>query len=368
MKTLNTIYHSNRLYDVETIINSDFPDKKIAYFDIETTGLSPAGSQIYLIGVAYRNEDGSFTIIQWFDDTSKDEMKLLIKFREFIKKFDYLIEFNGNSFDIPFVKERGKKSGVNINFNKLVPIDIYKDIRKFKNLFKLPNVKQKTLEKFLGIDRLDMYSGGELIDIYKDYVKTGSKNEEYLNLLLLHNLDDMKGLVDICDILPYIRLFDGHFSLKSIILMDNNAMIECNIDSPLPVEIFDLADRISFKAHNNILKLLIPITNGTFKYFYENYKDYFYLPHEDTAIHKSVAQFVDKSCREKAKKETCYIKKDSSFLIQYSEIIKPAFKENYKDKVSFFEINEDIIQEILIDEDKRKIFVGYVRDVIGRFV
>ena len=247
MKTITTNYHSNRLYDIEKTINSELTNKKIAYFDIETTGLSPAYNKIYLIGAAYKNDDGSFTIIQWFDDTGKDEMKLLIKFREFLKKFDYLIEFNGNSFDIPFVMERGKKNSVIINFDKLTTIDIYKDIKKFKNFLKLPNAKQKTLEKFLGIDRTDMYSGGELIEIYNDYVKTGSKNEEYLNLLLLHNHDDMKGLVDICDILTYVRLFDGLFSLKNITLMNNNAMLECNINTPVPVEILDLSDKISFK-------------------------------------------------------------------------------------------------------------------------
>ena len=39
----------------------------------------------------------------------------------------------------------------------------------------------------------------------------------------------------------------------------------------------------------------------TLKYFYDNYKDYFYLPKEDTAIHKSVATYVDKDFRQKAK-------------------------------------------------------------------
>ena len=368
MKTITKNYHSNRLYDIEKTINSDFPDKKIAYFDIETTGLSPAYNKVYLIGVAYKNDDERFTIIQWFDDTGKDEMKLLIKFREFLKKFDYLIEFNGNSFDIPFVAERGKKNGVNISFDKITTIDIYKDIKKFKNLFKIPNVKQKTLEKFLGIDRLDMYSGGELIDIYNDYVKTGSKNEEYLNLLLLHNLDDMKGLVDICDTLTYIRLFNGHFSFKNITLMDNNVMIECNIATPLPVEIFDLNDKISLKAYENTLKLLIPITIGTYKYFYENYKDYFYLPFEDTAIHKSVAQFVDKNCREKAKKENCYVKKEGMFLVQYNEIIKPSFKENFKDKVSYFEINDAIIEGLINDDDNIKRVERYIIDVMSKFI
>lgn len=368
MKTITTKINSNRIYNIEQTISSDFPKKKVAYFDIETTGLSSSYNQIYLIGIAYQNEDGSFTITQWFDDTSKDEMKLLLKFREFLKKYDYLIEFNGNSFDIPFVESRGKKHGISFNFSKIIPIDIYRELKGYKSLFKLDNLKQKSLEKFLGIGRDDLYSGGELIDIYKEYVRTGSKNEEYFNLLMLHNFDDMKGLVDVCDIMTYVKLFNGDFSLNSITLQSENVFVECKLNTPIPVEIFDLMDKISIKVCKDVLKILIPLTTGIYKYFYENYKDYFYLPHEDTAIHKSVAQFVDKEYREKAKKETCYTKKEATFLIQYSEIIKPSFKENYKDKISYFEINEDVIHSFLNEPEKKMLFEEYIKDIIGIFI
>ena len=50
------------------------------------------------------------------------------------------------------------------------------------------------------------------------------------------------------------------------------------------------------------------------KYFYANYKDYYYLPGQDLAMHKSIASFVDSSRREQAKAENCYTRKTSSFL------------------------------------------------------
>ena len=61
------------------------------------------------------------------------------------------------------------------------------------------------------------------------------------------------------------------------------------------------------------MELSIRVYKGTLKYYYPNYKDYYYLIYEDTAIHKSVGEFVDKDARIKATKETCYTKKDSVF-------------------------------------------------------
>ena len=80
---------------------------------------------------------------------------------------------------------------------------------------------------------------------------------------------------------------------------------------------------------------LIHICN--LKYFYPNYKDYYYLIYEDQAIHKSVGEFVDKGARVKATKETCYTKKSGSFLPQPSSLWTPDFKNTCKDKTGFFE-------------------------------
>ena len=61
------------------------------------------------------------------------------------------------------------------------------------------------------------------------------------------------------------------------------------------------------------------------------------------AIHKSVATFVDKDYRQKAKASNCYTRKTSRFLPQFYPFITPVFQKNYKDKVSYFELTNDFI-------------------------
>ena len=50
--------------------------------------------------------------------------------------------------------------------------------------------------------------------------------------------------------------------------------------------------------------------------YYLDYKNYYYLPNEDMAVHKSVAVSVDRTHREKAAPENCYtwVAVDTAFL------------------------------------------------------
>lgn len=49
-------------------------------------------------------------------------------------------------------------------------LDIFKELSPIKPLLRLENYKQKSIEAFLGIDREDKYSGGELINVYYEYL------------------------------------------------------------------------------------------------------------------------------------------------------------------------------------------------------
>ena len=97
-----------------------------------------------------------------------------------------------------------------------------------------------------------------------------------------------------------------------------------------------------FKAKGREATLKVPLYETELKYFYSNYKDYYYLPQEDMAIHKSLATFVDKDFREKAKPENCYTKKEGQYLMEWDLVFAPFFKRDYTDKSFFFDLNENM--------------------------
>ena len=82
------------------------------------------------------------------------------------------------------------------------------------------------------------------------------------------------------------------------------------------------------------------------KNMWVNTKDYYYLPDEDRAIHKSIATYVDRAHRVQANAKNCYAWKCAIFLPQYEKRITPTFCIEAKDKKSYFELSEDFITSV----------------------
>lgn len=315
--------------------------------DIETTGFSPKNSIIYLIGGAYFKDD-KWHIIQWFATLPEEEKEILEAFWRFLNNFNNIIHFNGNTFDLPFIQGRTEFWGFLENFDDYEGIDIYKRIYPCRHFLQLPNCKLKSIEAFLGINREDTYSGGELISIYHAYVN--SKEEEKERMLLLHNKDDIKGMLEILPILTYCDLFNlpvRTTKVQSNYYTDLNGrkkqelILRLKLITPVPVPVSYHANDCYVSLEGNKGALRVPVYTEELKFFYDNYKEYFYLPMEDMAIHKSVASFVDKNHRTAATKANCYTRKYSSYLPQWDYIMTPFFKREYKSPLLFFELTEE---------------------------
>lgn len=361
------IYDEIIKYESTSFHLIDVPADRIIYFDIETTGFSPSGSMIYLIGCICL-KDGQYHLMQWFADTVESEKEILVSFMDFVKDYSVIVHYNGTGFDIPFIIKKCEIYKIECDFNGIESLDIYKKINNIKNLFNLENLKQKSVEKFLAINRTDKYSGGELINIYYEYLK--SKDSSLLNILLLHNHDDVIGMTQILPIINYNCIANREFEVVSVEINETTtlsgtpkkeAVIELALDAFLPKRISGGNNRFYFTACANTARISVEIYTGELKFFYPNYKDYYYLPNEDYSIHKSVAFYVDKDFRTKAKAANCYSKKTGMFLPQYTEIINPYFKIDYYDKITYFEYTEDFVKNKNLVKD-------YCQDLFSKII
>ena len=318
--------------------------KKLLFFDIETTGLSGDYSSLYLIGCTYY-QNGSWHLIQWFADTADSEESLLTSFFHFLKGFDTVIHYNGDGFDIPYLLKRCHALHLPYDFSQVTSVDLYRRIRPYRKLLNLENLKQKSIERFLGVNREDKYSGGELIQIYKDYLQT--HEDSLYDMLMLHNREDLEGMPLILPILNYPDFLEQEFTLENA-FAENRSALTLSLKSPweIPVPFQKTTDFYSAKAQNRCLYLTIRLYDGTLKYFYPDYKDYYYLICEDTAVHKSVGQFVDKSARKKATAQTCYTKKSGLFLPQPVPLWEPALKKQYRDKITYVEYTPALFENV----------------------
>lgn len=323
-------------------------EENLLFVDIETTGFTARTSQLYLIGCVYF-ENRQIHLVQWFAERPEEERQILECFIKRAQKHSILIHYNGNNFDIPYMKQKCLQYALQEPFSSMTGIDIYKRVMPYKKILFLENLKQRTLEQFLGIVRQDTYHGGELIHVYQDYVNAPS--QECLQTLLLHNADDMRGMLSLMPMLTYADIFLQPFRVVKVQAgkvedadgaAHTEVMMKLKFPFHFPKDAAMHRGGCRFHCHDNEGLLMVPVIYGSMKFFYSNYKDYYYLPAEDAALHKSVAIYVDPAYRQQATAATCYTKKEGAFLPQWDILFEPIFKEAYHDKVCYFELTDEM--------------------------
>ena len=338
--------------------------EQILFLDIETTGFTARSSHLYLIGYAYYQEEKWHTI-QWMAENHDQEAQILKAFFDFAGHYRCLIHFNGNNFDLPYITQKCAQLSLPYDFHEYQGLDLYRRMAPYKYFLKLSNCKQKTLEQFLGVNRKDVFSGSELIGIYQEYVKNLSEFSE--KALFLHNADDLKGMLETLPILAYHDLFNRPVTARKVqanYYRDVNGkrrrelLLFFRPETPLPRPVSAGAGQCLFRGSGTDCSLKIPIYEEELKYFYSNYHDYYYLPTEDVALHKSVAGFVDKAYRLPASAANCYTRKTASYLPQWDYLFTPFYKRDYKSQDLFFELTDELKKD-------RAAFAAYASHILN---
>lgn len=373
------------------------PQDKIAFFDIETTGLSPNASSLYLIGLMrFDPNQNQWMLCQWFADNYQSEKKMIQNFLEALADVEFLYHFNGQTFDIPYLLKKCGRHAItpSAHCNKLLQdksgtysIDLLKKIRPLRHALSLEKCKQTECERFLHLERTDSFSGADLIPVYSEYMQQkilAPDNAEKLEqVLLLHNHNDIEMMLNLCSLLTYDEYLSDTETgclfpeeTQKTLKAEQTSTEQLTITFPLPAAVPKEITMYACYPHNDIAEteenktdcllpkasltfqkkaaiLKIPLYHGTLKFFFPDYKNYYYLPAEDTAIHKSVSAFVDNAYRKKATAATCYTKKEGTFLPdlcmakktaqETSENNLPVFFLQYKGKLLFYELTKELL-------------------------
>ena len=363
---------------LEAVLTSVFKNISLEdtlLYDIETTGLNPKSSQLYILGILLFHKE-NIELIQFFSESVLDEEEILEQFFQLCKTKRVLISFNGEGFDNRFIETMAKSYGKLPLHLNLKQLDLFKLIRKRKKFYGLESCSLKSCERFLGIYREDRCSGGELISVYREYLQ--DKDSEKKNMLLLHNREDIQNLPALFSFLAYENIFQGnvHFQRAELLVRDEIIKKNCSnqTESTLEIEHLELeetknchtSDKICLKfslpssvpvpltltPKNFLLEiketslcLTVPLYQGELCYFFKDYKDYEFIPSEDRVVHKSLAAIYPKEMREKAKASTAYQKMKTSFLPIFQEKEK-VFKKTYQDKQCFIPFKENTFESI----------------------
>jgi len=156
----------------------DFRDR-VAFLDIETTGLFPGADAITLIGLF----DGLKTKV-FIRGINLDE------FAREIEKYSLIVTFNGKRFDIPFIRRTfGELPGYQAHIDLLYPL------RRLGYRGGL-----KSIEVQLGLERegaLKEVDGFIAVLLWREYERG---NKAALDTLVRYNLEDVVNLRYLADV------------------------------------------------------------------------------------------------------------------------------------------------------------------------
>ena len=365
------------------ISNESFYDRvckgRGLFLDIETTGLKRDSSCIYLIGMLYPlhspKEEG-YRLTLLFAEDPEEEILILKEFCRITKDTGlFPITFNGRRFDLPFIKERCRIHGVEIPdiLDSGEDLDIYARIKPYRRSFSLSSLNQKSVERMLGIEREDKYTGGELISVYHEYVK--SRDDELLDLLITHNREDVLGMTEILPVLSYSGIFELSPETEDPEIRESfieshegydgetvsELIIVFSLPSPVPKPHLFHNMRLFLETRDDLGTLRIPLFKGELKHFFSNYRDYFYIPSEDRAVLKEIAGLMNNTEKERAKVSNCYIRTSGLFLPLPQDFTDSGFtvyKTDYRSRTLYAYLNDDIKKSPALKE--------YLLQVLGK--
>jgi hypothetical protein len=311
-------------------------------YDIETTGLSKRFHQVYLIGCCMRKGD-QIIIRQFFAESAAQEADILREFLQLASSFPRCITFNGLRFDEPFLKSRMSQLGLDGACLPSEHLDLYRECHRLKNLLRLTSCKQKNIEEFLGIHRKDPYDGGTLIARYQAYCMAPDPVTE--QDLLLHNYEDVQGMVQILPILSYLSLLypqcQVHQTSEHTYSTDSDnptreLQVCGTLPQPLPMPLRIIRPYCYLILENASFRGQVRLFTESMYHYLPDYKKYVYLPEEDMVVLKELASGIDPNRKQKATADNCRIKKEGLFLQRPSELEIPEnmilFQQQRKSK------------------------------------
>lgn len=173
--------------------------RRVVFFDIETTGLSGgAGTLAFLVGCGWFDDEGHFTVRQFFLAGPSGEKPMLDALGRLFDEATLLVTYNGRTFDVPFMETRWAFHRASPPTDDLPHVDMLPPARRLWGRRDLarPGAEGCSLtsleRRVLGVHRHDDVPGFEIPARYFQFLRTGDVS--LVDGILEHNRHDLISL------------------------------------------------------------------------------------------------------------------------------------------------------------------------------
>ena len=165
--------------------------ERALFLDLETGGL--ASSPVFLAGTMHWNGE-DFVLRQYFARHYGEEAALLRALHEEARRFEFLITFNGRSYDVPFLRARAVIHAERVSLPPQHVDLLHLSRRRWKGV--LPDCRLQSLELHVcRRRRVGDVPGEEVPGLYHDFVRNGEPWR--LIPVFHHNLLDVLTMADV---------------------------------------------------------------------------------------------------------------------------------------------------------------------------
>lgn len=255
-----------------------------------------------------RNESGP-RLISWFSEQESDEYEMLTALSDALRSIRRIITFNGKAFDLPHLHQKYRAYGLTDPLQGKQDLDLMLRLKPISRFLALPSGKLIDFAGFLHLVQPDgtkeapqqpAQPDGTGEAIFRFISGAESKHEAGTPNDALYTLECMS-------LLHYADFLDQGAEIREVTTDEERVIFRLHYPDGFPagLSVHDSGFHLRFSEDGTVL-LSSRIYNGSLRYYHTDVKNYRYLPLEGYAIHKSAAQYVDKSRREKAVRENCY--------------------------------------------------------------
>ena len=162
------------------------------FIDTETTGLSGGtGTYAFIVGCGWL-EDGALRVDQLFMRDQADEPALLHHLIGLIRRFDWVVSFNGAAFDLPLLRTRFIMNRMRASLDAPAQVDLLQVARRLWR-YRLADRSLGALERdLLGLSRALDVPSYLIPDIYFRYLR--GADARMLGPVFAHNRQDIVSL------------------------------------------------------------------------------------------------------------------------------------------------------------------------------
>ena len=242
-----------------------------------------------------RNESG-VRLISWISEQESDEYEMLTALSDALDSIRRIITFNGNAFDLPHLHQKYKAFDLMDPLQGKQYLDLMLRLKPISRFLALPSGKLADFAGFLHLAQPDASDEAS----FRFHPGAEDKHEASTPNDALYTLECMS-------LLHYADFLDQGARIREVTTDEERVIFRLQYPDGFPVgfSVHDSGFHLRFSEDGTVL-LSSRICNGSIRYYHTDVKNYWYLPLEGYAIHKSAAQYVDKSRREKAVRENCY--------------------------------------------------------------